>query len=221
MFWVHASNAARFKQAYRDIAAKVELPGRDDPKADILRLVYNWLCDETNGRWFMIVDNADEDHIFFRPDADLVAHTGDPHHGATPLASFLPQTPNGWILATSRDLVAAVNLVGKRYNVIQVEPMAEEDALALLKTRLSISESSEGDARVLVLALEGIPLAVTHAAAYIAVREHRITVSTYLELFRESEENQAHLARIEQQVATALRSMTRHEDYIRKQSRPS
>ena len=36
-----------------------------------------------------------------------------------------------------------------------------------------------------------------------------------------AEENQAHLARIEQQVATALRSMKGHEDYIRKQTRPS
>jgi len=63
VFWVHASNAARFKQAYQDIAAKVELPGRDDPKADILRLVYNWLCDETHGRWLMILDNADDDRV--------------------------------------------------------------------------------------------------------------------------------------------------------------
>ena len=36
-----------------------------------------------------------------------------------------------------------------------------------------------------------------------------------------AEENRAHLARVEQQIATALRSMTRHEDHIRKQSRPS
>jgi tryptophan halogenase len=36
-----------------------------------------------------------------------------------------------------------------------------------------------------------------------------------------AEENRAHLARIEQQVATALGSMTRHEDYIRKQLRQS
>jgi hypothetical protein len=31
-----------------------------------------------------------------------------------------------------------------------------------------------------------------------------------------SEENRAHLARIEQQIAVALGAMTRHEDYIRK-----
>jgi hypothetical protein len=36
-----------------------------------------------------------------------------------------------------------------------------------------------------------------------------------------ADENRAHLARIEQQIATALQSMTRHEDYIRKQSRQS
>ncbi|KAL5351765.1 hypothetical protein ACLOAV_003626 [Pseudogymnoascus australis] len=41
VFWVHASDAARFKLAYTNIAAKIELPNRVDPKADILRLVYN------------------------------------------------------------------------------------------------------------------------------------------------------------------------------------
>ncbi|OCK73870.1 hypothetical protein K432DRAFT_220962, partial [Lepidopterella palustris CBS 459.81] len=181
VFWVHASNATRFKQAYRDIATKVELPGRDDPKADIVQLTYNWLCDERNGRWLMVLDNADDDRVFASPNE------------ATPLASFLPQTHNGWILITSRDLVAAINLVGTKHNIISVDPMAEEDALALLKTRVTVGESSEHDAKALVRALEGIPLAVTHAAAYIAVRELRITVSTYLELFHESEENQAYL----------------------------
>ncbi|KAF2183993.1 TPR-like protein [Zopfia rhizophila CBS 207.26] len=188
VFWVHASNAVRFEQAYRDIATKIELPGRENPKADILRLVYNWLCDERNGPWLMILDNADDDRLF----SSLRAEE-HPTLEPTPLASFLPETLNGRILVTSRDLVTAVNLVGARQNVIRVEPMAEGDALKLLQTRVSIDDSSEGDARALVQALEGIPLAVTHAAAYIAVREPRITVSTYLELFRESEENQTYL----------------------------
>ncbi|OCK73381.1 hypothetical protein K432DRAFT_410741 [Lepidopterella palustris CBS 459.81] len=193
VFWVHASNATRFKQAYRDIATKVELPGRDDPKADIVQLTYNWLCDERNGRWLMVLDNADDDRIFASSGADLggIAQATAPPNEVTPLASFLPQTQNGWILITSRDLVAAVNLVGIRHNVIRVDPMDEEDALALLKTRVLVGESSEHDAKALVRALEGIPLAITHAAAYIAVRE--ITVSNYLELFHESEENQAYL----------------------------
>ncbi|KAF2191836.1 hypothetical protein K469DRAFT_654999 [Zopfia rhizophila CBS 207.26] len=181
VFWVHASNATRFKQAYRDIAAKVELPGRDDPKADILRLVYNCLCDATNSRWLMMLDNADDDGT-----SDMTSYR-------TPLESFLPQTPNGTILVTSRNKSAAINLVGAHGSIIQVEPMEEEDALALLKTRVPFGESSEADAKALVQALERIPLAITHAAAYIKTRAPVTTLSGYLDLFRESEANQVRL----------------------------
>ena len=196
---MHASNAARFKQAYRDIATKVDLPGRDDPKVDILRLVHDWLCDERNGRWLMVVDNADDDRVLSSPGTESggIAHASEHLGEATSLASFLPQARSGWLLVTSRNLVTALNLVGLKYNVIQVEPMTEEDALRLLKTRIAVSKSSEGDARALVQALEGIPLAVTHAAAYVAIREPRINVSTYLELYRESEENQTYLLNIQ------------------------
>jgi hypothetical protein len=133
---VARSRYAGFEQAYRDIAAKVELPGRDDPKSDILRLVYNWLCDHRNGRWLMIVDNADDDRIFssLGVDPKSSVQAADSGGEARALSGFLPQSRNGWILATSRDLIAAVNLVGKRVSVTWVEPMVEEDALALLKT---------------------------------------------------------------------------------------
>jgi tetratricopeptide (TPR) repeat protein len=198
VFWVHASNAARFKQAYCEIAAQVELPGRDDPKTDILRAVHSWLCDESNGRWLMVVDNADDDRVFASAsavdDSSSAAQGADPgKEAAAPLASFLPQAASGWILVTSRDLVAAVNLVGAKCNVIEVEPMDEREALALLRLKMRVNESSESDARALVKALEGIPLAVTHAAAYIAVNEPSIDIATYLKLFRESEENQTYL----------------------------
>ncbi|KFY86469.1 hypothetical protein V500_07615 [Pseudogymnoascus sp. VKM F-4518 (FW-2643)] len=194
VFWVHASNAARFKEAYTNIATKIELPGWDDPKADILRLVYNWLCDERNGRWLIILDNADDDRVFSTSaDSDSIAHGSEAPREAAPLESFLPQSSNGWILVTLRDLVAAVNLIGTRRNVIRVEPMAEEEALMLLDNRVSVGKAFEDDAKLLIRTLEYIPLAITHAAAYLAVRAQTITVSTYLELFRESEENQAHL----------------------------
>ncbi|KAH8706302.1 hypothetical protein BGZ61DRAFT_505564, partial [Ilyonectria robusta] len=32
VFWVHASSRARFKEAYRNIADRLQLPGQDDPK---------------------------------------------------------------------------------------------------------------------------------------------------------------------------------------------
>ncbi|KAG7423240.1 Nephrocystin-3 [Fusarium oxysporum f. sp. raphani] len=179
VFWVHAANAARFEQAYRDIANKAEIPGREDPKVDILQLVYNWLCDERTGQWLMVLDNADDDEFFFD-------HT-------RPLESFLAQTPNGRILITSKNRTAAMNLVGPYGRILQVEPMNEEDALALLNAREPFSESNKADAKTLVQALECIPLAITQAAAYIKARAPMITMSDYLGLFWESEANQMRL----------------------------
>jgi hypothetical protein len=68
--WIHASNPTRFEQGYRDIADKIPIPGREDPKADILQLVCAWLSDRRNGQWLMILDNADDDSVFFAADED-------------------------------------------------------------------------------------------------------------------------------------------------------
>ena len=43
VFWVHASNAARFEQGYRDIADVIKIAGREDPRANIFKLVHDWL----------------------------------------------------------------------------------------------------------------------------------------------------------------------------------
>ena len=60
VFWVHASSTARIEEGYRKVAQVANLTGWEDPKVDIFRLVRAWLCDESNGRWVVIVDNADE-----------------------------------------------------------------------------------------------------------------------------------------------------------------
>jgi tetratricopeptide (TPR) repeat protein len=193
VFWVHASNSTRFKQTYSDIANRVELPGRDDPKADILRLVFNWLCDEGNGRWLMILDNADNADVFFSRDISGIREASTFSSSEAPLASFLPQSSNGTVLITSRNSSVAAQLLDSVNFIIKVEPMEETEALALVRTRLTISESMEPGATALVKALDGIPLAITQACAYIRTNATRFTVSSYLELFLESEMNQAHL----------------------------
>jgi tetratricopeptide (TPR) repeat protein len=195
--WIHASNSTRFRQGYRDMADKLLLPGREDPQADVLQLVHAWLSDRRNGQWLMILDNVDDDGVFFGGDQDgtdksaVLAVDAADHNG--PLESFLPQTAHGIILITSRNNIAATNLVGGYGDVVQVEPMGEVDALALLHTRVPLSESNRTDAKALVHALDRIPLAITHAAAYIKTRASTTSISTYLELFRESEANQVHL----------------------------
>lgn len=65
MFWVRAGSAATFRQSYREIAEAANIPGRDDPKTDILDLVYRWLKKEKNGPWLMIIDNNDDAELLF------------------------------------------------------------------------------------------------------------------------------------------------------------
>jgi hypothetical protein len=135
VFWIHAGNAARVEQGYQQIAAVAEIPGRDDPKTNILQLVYRWLCDESHGRWLMVLDNADNDQIFFRrDDAD----------GRAPLVSFLPQATHGSVLVTSRNRLAARNLVGTDGKVIDVQPMNKDESLALHRRALEGSEKVLG-----------------------------------------------------------------------------
>ncbi|OAA74310.1 hypothetical protein LEL_07891 [Akanthomyces lecanii RCEF 1005] len=47
VFWIHASNSARFEQGFRDIAAFVKLQGRQDPKVNIFQLLQDWLQDNS------------------------------------------------------------------------------------------------------------------------------------------------------------------------------
>jgi tetratricopeptide (TPR) repeat protein len=186
VFWIHASNAARLEQGYQQIATVAEIPGRDDPKANIFQLVYQWLCDARNGRWLMVLDNADDDSIFF---------SGNTSDERGPLVSFLPQAAHGSTLITSRNGLAARNLVGSDGHVIAVQPMSEEESLALLRARIPATQSAGcgEDEKALVQALEYIPLAIIQAGSYIANRSPRVMVSRYLQLFRESEANQTHL----------------------------
>ncbi|KAM6516645.1 hypothetical protein FALCPG4_014823 [Fusarium falciforme] len=186
VFWVHASSVARFEEAYRNIADKLQLPGRDDPQRNVLRLVHAWLCDEENGPWMMVLDNADSVEVFF------------PSRGAhgsrdQPLASFLPKTGRGSIIITSRNTDAAERLAGldATYNVPTME---KSQALQLLQIRLGEDGAEDNVAMSeLVDVLNYMPLAITQAAAYIKRRGPRMSVSAYLDEFRRSDKKRANL----------------------------
>ncbi|KAJ5593550.1 hypothetical protein N7537_010454 [Penicillium hordei] len=177
VFWIHASNTARLEQGYQQIATVAEIPRRDDPKINILQLVYQWLCDARNGRWLMVLDNADDDGIFF---------SGNTFNERGPLVSFLPQAAHGSMLITSRNGLAARNLVGS-------ESHDSGSPIGRVWRVWRGREGSGGDERALVQALECIPLAITQAAAYIANRLPLVTVSVYLRLFHESESKRTRL----------------------------
>lgn len=191
MFWVHASTRARFEEAYRDIAGRLELPGRDDPKANVLQLVHDWLRDEANGRWFMVVDNVDDVDTFFP--AQKCQRQGDEADASAqiPLNHYLPQSCNGAILVTSRSKDAATRLAGGYNRIQEVFAMDKSEGLQLLRNKLQapLVEESAVD---LLHELNCIPLAVVQAAAYIN-RRGRMTIAGYLDEFQRNSKKRERL----------------------------
>jgi len=96
VFWVHASSAERFRQAYAFIAQECGVPGYDDIQTDVLPLVKTWLQRTERGRWLMIIDNAD--------DAQLFSWPGN-------LGQWIPECPHGAVLVTTRNKAAGLRLI--------------------------------------------------------------------------------------------------------------
>jgi hypothetical protein len=111
VFWVHASNAARIKQGYRDIADQVRLAGRNDPQADVFKLVHNWLRNE-NDKWLLVLDNADDAAALTLPASNEPKAQASSRDGARPrlLSWHLPRSKNGSVLVNSRTRSVALQL---------------------------------------------------------------------------------------------------------------
>jgi tetratricopeptide (TPR) repeat protein len=193
ILWVHASNAARFSSSIRDVADQLGIIGRDDPKADILQLVKGRLQDPRNGKWLLVLDNADEARYLIQAhdkDPNIMSSGGTNVDGKR-LFDYLPICSHGSVIVTTRSREMAAELVDD-VDIITVQPMAEELALVLLERKLG-PQTDGTTAKQLVAALEYMPLAVSQAAAYIKQRGPRSSIERYLEAFEKSEKSRTSL----------------------------
>ncbi|KAJ5569107.1 hypothetical protein N7450_011593 [Penicillium hetheringtonii] len=167
VLWVHASNEARFEQSFRDIAHQIRIPGHQDPKINIFKLVEHWLRDEKNGKWICILDNVDSDEFLCSlPVARKGPSTKEPPDASMkPLLEYVPKSRNGSIIITSRSRHVALKMV-KHKDIIQIDPMERSEALELLQKTLDQPGESQ-ESQQLVEVLEFMPLAIIQAASYI------------------------------------------------------
>ena len=150
------------------------------------------MCNEKNGRWLLVLDGADDPAVFFKHEKSDIADSENRFGGSEALARYLPQSPNGSILVTSRFDTTALKLVGARTRLVRVEAVTEEDSITLLRAKMPADKMDEDKGRELIRLLEGIPLAISHAAAYLDSRR-RSQLGDYIELFKKTELNQMHL----------------------------
>ena len=189
MLWIHASNTARFEQSVRDVADQLKLPGRKNPKTDLLQLFRSWLRDENKGRWLVVLDNADNANVLLEPPAT----SGEAAHTSQRRIDYIPSCDHGSVLMTTRSTIEALKLVYDS-EIVEVLPMSDDEAEALLVKKLGRSSAED---RLLVRALDCIPLAITQAVAYIRERGLRSSIQQYREEMEQSRASRTSLLRRE------------------------
>ncbi|VUC29568.1 unnamed protein product [Clonostachys rosea] len=185
IFWVHASNAERFHQAYASIAKECNVPRHDDPKADLLSLVQEWLENKYKNQWLMVIDNADDMDLFFPypMEAGLLKITTAETRTDYGLGRYIPECKHGSVIITTRDMKTGSRLARGKLP-IKVGNMNETEAHSLLYAILE-DEISADKAYLLSSRLEHLPLALVQAAAFI--QENGITLTEYVQLLDESD----------------------------------
>lgn len=182
IIWIPATNKESLHQGYLDAAQQLGIPGWEDDKEDVKRLVQRHLGKKSTGQWLLVFDNADDMDMWI-PKVRSGLQAGE---GPRPLIDYLPKSKQGAILFTTRDRRLAVKLA--QQNIVEVPEMGEDAAAQLLEKCLvdpTLVESRQ-DTSALLSQLTYLPLAIVQAAAYI--NENGIAIADYLSLLADQEE---------------------------------
>lgn len=162
---------ATFERGYREIGRLPELPGIDDDRADVKTLVRRALEQSYTAHWLLIVDNADDQDL-------LVGDAG--------VMNYLPSSPRGSILFTTRTREVPIKMGVPAPNIILVTSMDRKESIGLLNQRLESDEGQSytdgpGEKDALADLLADHPLAIGQARGYIATE--KLSISDYLLLY--------------------------------------
>ncbi|KAK4207469.1 hypothetical protein QBC37DRAFT_444461 [Rhypophila decipiens] len=188
IFWIHASNAERFRDAFMSIAEANQIPGYDDCKANVFLLVKQWL-ENRDSNWLLVIDNADDMELFQGRATSATTVISDSDR--INLSEYLPNCAQGAILITTRDKRIGAMLTGGQ-QLVEVTKLGHEESDQLLRDKLRGVDLLEVSAlQELAARLEHLPLAFVHAASFI--RENTISVTGYLALL---EKGDRHMTRL-------------------------
>lgn len=152
---------------------ELDVPGHEKPGAQPFELLRNWLRDVRHGPWLLILDNVDDAKVML--DKPTGAQDGNAQGRRI---DYIPPCVHGSVLITSRYRNEALKIVRDKA-VVRVEPMNEEQAIAMMEKRLE-SKYDHGELLGLVRLLSCMPLALSQAAAYINRRAPRCSIAEYV-----------------------------------------
>jgi tetratricopeptide (TPR) repeat protein len=165
LFWVGADTYERLASDFLTLAELLRLPERQErDQSKVMAAVQRWLSSHRD--WLLIFDNVE--------DLELVK-------------SVLPVVRSGAVLLTTR-----LQALGVTAQTIDLEKMSTEEGVhfPLRRAKLltldasdeQLSAEDQATAREIVTAMDGLPLALDQAGAYIEAT--RCSLSDYLHLFQ-------------------------------------
>ncbi|KAI0517818.1 TPR-like protein [Xylaria bambusicola] len=174
VFWVPALGHASFEQAYAEIARRLDI--RIKPEEDLKETVRRYLESDAAGKWFLIVDNADDTEIVLGPPGKRGG-----------IYDYIPQSDNGLTVFTSRSREVATAVAGS--DMIVLPEMTAEEALEFFEKAIFDKTLAQDKITTveLVRELTHLPLAIAQAVAYL--NQNQMPLKKYLALIRNTNED--------------------------------
>lgn len=166
VFWIRAETSELLIADFTSLAAALALPEKNDQnQSHIVAAVKRWLSRHQN--WLLILDNVDDLGV---------------------VSEFLPETISGHLLLTTR-----TQSTGQIAQQIRLEKLSQQEGILLLLRRAKLLSGTvlPDDlpydrwlvARDVALTMDGLPLALDQAAAYI--EETGCGLRGYLERYQQ------------------------------------
>jgi hypothetical protein len=162
IFWIDANSESTVKQSFQAIAGRIKNSAKTISEKVAVNLILEEFRDWTEP-WLMVFDNYDDAKNF------------DNIH------EYLSDGQHRCILVTTRN-TASDELADDPENVIELQGLAEHEAIDLLLKQCRTKQASEselGDAKAIVQRLVYHALAITQAGSYI--RQQKIRMDQFLE----------------------------------------
>lgn len=187
VFWIHANSIERFREGYHNIVDECNIPGRNEENCDKMALFKQWL-EKEHKNWLMIIDNADEASLF----ASKAELSRDKTGADQSILEYLPESPHGSILITTRNRAAGVKFTRNLSpELVEVNTMTEDESSRLIRSALSDNTPTDEEIHEISDLLGHLPLALAQATAF--MQENVLTISEYIELYKDSDETQMDL----------------------------
>ncbi|KAG4427041.1 hypothetical protein IFR05_017476, partial [Cadophora sp. M221] len=179
IFWLNIKDEDSLKQSFIKVAKQISrehssalrLSNVDTNKKldEVVDTVKAWLSLPNNTRWLMIYDNYDNPKLPGKTDL-----------AAVDIRMFIPESYQGSIIITTRSPQVRIG------HLIHIRKLGDvRDSLEILST-VSRREGlrSDPDAIMLAKELDGLPLALATAGAYLD--QVAVSLSDYLRLYQQS-----------------------------------